>query len=276
MHIEFLPPAPALKRHVSVYYQIKVDEPMVEDIERADVGYLRFFLSGRGTIRYASGTVDEAHAVTLFGPATETGVYRLKGPLNCFGCVLLPEFWGGIVDADASNFANRCLDGRPALGADAQAHSDRLVEMDSFSDMVQATDAWLIRKIKQIPADQIAVIDRIGDWLSGFPIASTEKLYTAIADKSERQVARLANRHFGAPPKMLARKYRALRTASRIIGTRGEIPASLISEYSDRAHLTREVRHFTGVTPKQLQINANPIVRATLHPDNFRAEAPWT
>ena len=40
--------------------------------------------------------------------------------------------------------------------------------------------------------------------------------------------------------------------------------------------MNREIKYFTGMTPKQLQVNSNPVLLATLHPSNFRAEAPWT
>ena len=275
MELQFISPAPALRRCVSIYYRMRVDYRLIEDMERADVGYLRFFLSGSGSIHYASGHQDEGSAVTLMGPATETGRYTLTGPLDCFGCVLLPEFWGGIVEVDAEACANRCLEGTQFFGPDAAQHFEALSQMETIDDMAKATDAFLMRHLNAIPDDQVAVIDKIGDWLSCFPIPPTERLYEAIPDKSSRQVLRLANRHYGAAPKMLARKFRALRTASRLVGTRGAIPEVLIDEYSDRAHLSREIKHFTGLTPRQLQINSNPIVRVTLHPDNFRAQSPW-
>jgi AraC-like DNA-binding protein len=273
--LEFFPAAPALNRHVSVYYRIRVDQARVEDVERADVGYFRFFLNAAGTIHYASGISDNVHQVALHGPATETGHYVIEGPLDCFGAVLLPDFWDGLVDGDATDCANRCMNGVEFFGAEAQALFDQLQMIESIEDMAKLLDAFLIRRIKPLPADQIKVIDRIGDWLRCFPIPQPDALYENL-DISERQATRIANRHFGAPPKMLARKFRALRTASRLIGTKGAIPKILIDEYSDRAHLSREVKQFTGLTPKQLQFNTNPIVQVTLHPDNFRADAPWT
>jgi hypothetical protein len=275
MDLEFMQPAPALARHVSIYYRMRVDFPLIEDLERADVGYLRFLISGKGSITYASGHRDPEHPVILMGPATETGRYTLSGPLDCFGCVLLPDFWGGIADLDATAAANRSLDGSLTLGSESRDLFDRLSDMTTINDMATATDAFLVRRIKPLPKDDVAVIDTIGAWLSCFPIPAPDALYNATA-RGPRSVLRLANRHFGAPPKMLARKFRALRTASRLVGTKGMIPHELIDEYSDRAHLTREIRQFTGLTPRQLQVNSNPIVRATLHPDNFRADAPWT
>ncbi len=275
MELEFMMPSPALKRHVSVYYRIRMDASIIEDLERADVGYLRFFLKSSGKIDFASGVCDQAHPIALFGPATEIGHYQLKGPLDCFGAVLLPDFWCGVVEAEATECTNRCIDGRVYFGESIEKLYGEFQHMETIEDMSQALDAFLVRRIKDVPTDQMEVVDRIGDWLRCFPIPPTEALHAAL-HISERHTTRLANRYFGAPPKMLARKFRALRTASRLVGTKGVISDELISEYSDRAHLTREVKFFTGLTPKQLQQNTSPIVQATLHPDNFRAEAPWT
>ncbi len=273
--IEFIQPSPALARHFSVYYRIRDAGRKVEDQDRADVGYVRFMLKGQGKIDFSDGKVRPAHPVMILGPATATSIYRVDGPLDCFGCVMLPDFWGGIVDNDATEAANDSIDGTQMLGADAEDLRERLASCETLEEMAQEADRFFVRRIRPIADDQCAVIDRIGDWLRCFPIPSPEALYAA-ADRSDRQVMRLANRHFGAPPAMLARKYRALRTASRLLGVRGTIPQELIDEYSDRAHMSREIKHFVGLTPRQLQVNVHPILRVTLHPSNFSAEAPWT
>jgi AraC-like DNA-binding protein len=268
-------PDQRLAPFVSVYYHVFFDYPLIEDMERADVGYLRLMFSGKGFYNYAGGHRDPDRPVMLLGPATETASYSITGPLDSFGCVLLPAFWGGIVQAEASDFANRALDAVPVLGEDAMALHAAMKGMRDVEAMGRMMDAFLLKRVKAIPDDQLAVIERIGSWLSCYPIPGPDRLY-ASCDLSDRQVMRLANRYFGAPPKMLARKFRALRTASRIIGTRGPIPDELAEEYADRAHMIREVKHFTGMTPRQLQVNSSPIMQVTLHPDNFRAEAPWT
>jgi AraC-like DNA-binding protein len=275
MDLTFAQPAPALSSHISAYYRIRLEHSIVEDTERADVGYLRFILSGKGYFEHRDGTRDYDCPILLLGPSTATSHWKLTGPLHNFGCVLLPEFWGGIVDADATDFANRALDGSALLGPDAMALCDAIGACDDVIAMGKLVDEFLIRKIKPLPSDQVDVIRKIGDWLRCSPIPSPDILYQAV-DKGPRQVMRIANRHFGAPPSMLARKFRALRTASRLIGSRGQIPEELIDEYSDQAHLSREVKTFTGLTPRQLQVNSNPVLLATLHPSNFRADAPWT
>ena len=275
MELSFAMPAPELAPFVSIYYRVFFDYPQIEDFERADVGYLRLMFDGHGFYNYPDGQRDPDCPVMLLGPATATASYSITGPLDSFGCVLLPEFWGGIVDADANDYANRARDGAPLLGNEALALFDRMKGMRDVEEMGRMMDAFLIPRIRTLPDDHRAVIAKIGDWLSCLPIPSPEALYAAC-DLSPRQVMRLANRYFGAPPKMLARKFRALRTASRLIGTKGPVPDTLTQCYSDRAHMIREIKHFTGLTPRQLQINSNPIMQVTLHPDNFRAEAPWT
>jgi AraC-like DNA-binding protein len=275
MDLTFAEPSPALSSHVSAYYRIKVDQSVIEDTERADVGYLRFMFSGKGHFEHANGTRDHDHPIMLLGPSTQTSRWSISGPLYNFGCVLLPEFWGGIVDAEATDFANRALDASMALGPESGAFFDALLGCDDVIAMGRLMDAFLIRKVRPLAADQLDVIRKIGDWLRSSPIPSPDALYAAT-EKGPRQVMRIANRHFGAPPSMLARKFRALRTASRLIGTKGQISDTLVDEYSDRAHLSREVKTFTGLTPRQLQVNSNPVLLATLHPSNFRADAPWT
>jgi AraC-like DNA-binding protein len=273
--LDFAKPSPALASHVADYYLVRIDAPMIEDVERADVGYLRFMFSGSGWYKYQSGPRDAGHRIMLLGPSTEIAHYTVTGPMYIFGAVLLPEFWGGIADCDATDFANRALDATGVLGTEVHTLCDQLEACGSVEEMARLANAWLLRRIRPVPADHLEVINKIGEWLCCSPIPAPDRLY-AETGKSDRQVMRLANRHFGAPPRMLARKYRALRTASRIIGTRGSIPDELADEYSDRAHMNREIKYFTGMTPKQLQVNANPILLATLHPSNFRAEAPWT
>ncbi len=275
MELSFASPAPELAPYVSAYYHVYFDYPLIEDFERADVGYLRLMFGGSGFYTYPDGRRVPDCPVMLLGPASVTASYSLTGPLDSFGCVLLPEFWGGIVEASAESCANDACDGAALLGEGALNLFRRMKGVRDVVAMGKMMDAFLVPLIKPLPDDHRAIIGKIGDWLSCMPIPAPEALYDAC-NLSPRQVMRISNRYFGAPPKMLARKFRALRTASRLIGTKGPVPDSLSDDYADRAHMTREVKHFTGLTPRGLQVRSNPIMQVTLHPDNFRAEAPWT
>ena len=273
MKLSFAAPAPALSSYVSLYYYVDFDYARIEDIERADVGYLRFMMSGSGVYHYADGHHDRSSEIMLTGPSTTVAPYRLTGPLRCFGCVLLPRFWGGIIDRPASEFANQVSDAGPLFGDDIVTLFNRLASFETIDAMARAADDFLIPRIKPLRAEDLSVIAEISKWLALTPIPAPELLYAAC-NLSSRQVMRLSNQYYGAPPKLLSRKFRALRTASQIIGTNGSISAALADEYADRSHMIREIKQFTGLTPRQLQINSNPLMQATLHRRTFRMEPP--
>jgi AraC-like DNA-binding protein len=266
--------AAPLSPYIAAYFRMRFDYPRIEEIERADVGYLRFTLAGTGYYDYGPRERYYDCPATILGPSTKKARYALEGPLDSFGCVLMPAFWGAILDRDAHVYANRVTNAVDLLGAEAQMLSNTLSQAHDTATMALLVDSFLIARINPLPADHIAVIAAISDWLCQDPTPPPETLYAACA-QSSRQVMRYANRFFGAPPKMLARKFRALRTASRIVGTKGRVPDSIVADYSDRAHMSREVKHFTGVTPRGLQINSSPIMQISLQPANFRAIAPW-
>lgn len=274
MKLTFTLPAPALSSYVSLYYYVDFDYARIEDIERADVGYLRFMFSGSGVYHYADGHNDRSTDIMLIGPSTIVAPYRLTGPMRCFGCVLLPRFWGGIVDRRATAFTNRASDAGQTFGPEIQALFEDLSAMSTIDTMAKAADNFLLPKIKPVRSEDSAVIVEIGKWLALAPIAPPEALYAACT-LSSRQVMRLSNQYYGAPPKLLSRKFRALRTASQIIGSKGSIPDALADEYADKSHMIREIKQFTGLTPRQLQVNSNPLMQASLHPQTFRTQPPW-
>ena len=274
MKLSFTNPAADIAPYIAAYYLIQFDYPRIVDIERADVGYLRFMLSGHGEYVFASGARITNAPVTLLGPSTETATYSLAGPLFSLGCVLRPAFWGGMVEATADAYANRASDAAALFGTGVNDLFEQMMATADVHEMAHMVDAFLRPRIRPLAPDQLAVIDAIGDWLDNIPIATPDALY-ANCQQSPRQVMRIANRYFGAPPKLLARKFRALRTASKILGTRGQVPEHLVNDYADRAHMSREIKIFTGLTPRALQINSSPIMQVTLYPENFNAMAPW-
>jgi methylphosphotriester-DNA--protein-cysteine methyltransferase len=81
---------------------------------------------------------------------------------------------------------------------------------------------------------------------------------------SARQVARLTNRLYGAPPKLLARKYRALRVASLIATTEEDWRDTIGDAFYDQSHFIRELKHFVGATPHQIKNKLSIVPRLTM------------
>ncbi|MDB5690154.1 MAG: putative AraC family transcriptional regulator, partial [Sphingomonas bacterium] len=95
-----------------------------------------------------------------------------------------------------------------------------------------------------------------------------------LSGTSPRQLARLANRIYGAPPKLLARKYRALRAAHLLCDSGDDGFSAARDAFYDQSHLIREVRRFTGLTPTQYRENPPPVTRLMLQRRWFAAQLP--
>nr|WP_272628014.1 helix-turn-helix domain-containing protein [Sphingomonas sp. QA11] len=67
---------------------------------------------------------------------------------------------------------------------------------------------------------------------------------------SLRQVQRGCKRYFGPPSKVLARKYRALRGAVAMMHRDPELNEMLEEGFYSQSRVTREIKHFTGMTPR--------------------------
>lgn len=82
---------------------------------------------------------------------------------------------------------------------------------------------------------------------------------------SVRTLERTVRRDYGIPPKLVLRRARALDMAAAILGVVD--PAEehdLAMRYFDQSHLIREIRHFFGVTPRELGEQADPLLRVNL------------
>src|SRR3546814_4409418 len=79
---------------------------------------------------------------------------------------------------------------------------------------------------------------------------------------SIRSVERMTKHYYGLSPRMLARKYRAVRTAAAIARGETRDADALGDAFYDQSHLIREIKRFTGATPGQLR-KPSPYTTAT-------------
>jgi methylphosphotriester-DNA--protein-cysteine methyltransferase len=86
---------------------------------------------------------------------------------------------------------------------------------------------------------------------------------------SGRQIARLAKRLYGAPPKFLARKFRALRCAAQIAIDKRPWTELCENGFYDQSHFIREIKQFLGLTPMQLMADASTVARLTVQRRNM-------
>lgn len=260
----FAPPA-SLSAYFGSLYFFTVSADRYADVTRADVPQLRLMLDGSGQYHFQDGAVVATPDVCLLGPTMGATRFDLDRPARVIGISLLPAGWVALHGSDASLLADRLCDLAAERG-DAYARLlDGLRGLGDDADAMAAL-CWrdleqMVRPLRPATWDLLAAVDA---WLMGEGSPRIEALAEATA-LSPRQLARLTNKYYGAPPKLLARKYRALRCSARI-ALDGESWQQLCEEggFYDQSHFIREIKHFIGLTPHQLQTEPSAVAQLTL------------
>ena len=251
--IDYRQPRAALADHVSFFYHFRHDGAGFSAVNRAEFAQLRFIMAGEnGQCRFVDGTVQAIPAICVQGPTTGNTQISGSGRIDVIGLGLMPEGWAALVPMDASAAANRLFDAVDLLGPKVLTARDALVAAPDFDARVAVLEDLLEYLMAQRPSDSIGefhgFVHKVNQWLADGAAPQISDLL-ARTGLSLAQVERRCKRYFGSPPKLLARKYRALRTAIAITHGDAELDDILAEGYFDQSHLIREMRHFTGMTP---------------------------
>lgn len=269
--LDYAAPDPALKEFISVFYEFRADVAHFADDERADIAQLRFVLAGRGSYRFADGHVQAAPAIQIVGPTTAPSHVEIEGPVHVFGVGILPAGWGAIIGVDASALVNRVVDATELLGPRLAEAAERIRAADGLAAKVAIGNA-LIDDLIAHGHDQPRWFTRTVDaWLADSPSPDVEEL-VARSGLSRRQLERYCKRLYGAPPKLLARKYRALKAA--VVLARGQASTAELLDHGfyDQSHCIREIKRFTGVTPTRITGDLPELTRLTLRRTSFAGD----
>ena len=266
VRLRYIAPPDHLRAYFGSLYLFSVSADHYTDITRADSPQLRIMLSGAGEYHFQDGAVVPTPHLCLLGPTSGATRFALNGPARVLGVSLLPAGWVSLHDQDASRLADRLRDLTEDRGGAFAALRDRLRDMDdadadAMADLVWTLLGRIVQPLRRANWDLLAAVDA---WLVGEGSPRIEALAEATG-LSQRQLARLTNRYYGAPPKLLARKYRALRCSARI-ALDGESWQQLCEEagFYDQSHFIREIKHFIGLTPHQLQAEPSAVAQLTL------------
>ncbi|MBV9841845.1 MAG: AraC family transcriptional regulator [Sphingomonadaceae bacterium] len=259
--LDYMAPAAYLARLVSSYYLFRVDLPAVQDVARAEMAQLRFILRGGGAYRFGDGPVVTPGEIALTGPTHAATQISTQGPTLVFGIGLLPAGWAALVDLDAHRARDALTDAVPIFGPILHEMMAQLRTARTLEAMGAIADGFLRRLVergREPPHDFTDIVDA---WLVTDDSPEVDALIEATG-LSARQVERLTNRIYGGPPKLLARKFRALRAAAKIAV--GEDWSALYEgAFYDQSHAIREFRRFIGLTPVQLSQSRSPIAKMT-------------
>jgi AraC-like DNA-binding protein len=250
--------------YVSLFYHFRADLPLFEDTERAALAQLRFRLTpGGARYGFADGNVQDAPDVHVIGPTSGATTVSAPGPVHVFGMGITPAGWAALIGTDASTMVNRIIDATALFGDRLLVAARDLAAAEDTDAMVRIGTALVGDLVRGHGGEAVEFMRCVDDWLAASPSPNVEHLVSTTG-LSRRQVERRCNALYGGPPKLLARKYRALRAAVAIVSERAHLDEVLDRGFYDQSHLIREIKQFTGLTPGQIQAEPNLLARMTI------------
>jgi AraC-like DNA-binding protein len=247
-NLSYLPPSRDLIDIVSAFYLFESDEPELRELERADVAQFRFTLAGSGSVLMPNGTAQLIHPVSIFGPRMAASTVAAKGPTKVFGCGLRPGGWAAIVGQDASEFSDQITDATALIPNYTTPLLPQIVKATDFAAMVAAFENHFRAQAYDLRAIPFWFLRHVDDWLQSELNPSMDDLI-ALTGLGRRKIEGMLKTYYGAAPKLLIRKYRALRTASQIANGDGDWQDYAAEVYYDQSHCIRDVKEFVGITP---------------------------
>lgn len=273
--VQFAPPA-ELAPYVLQIYFFRCEESYIHDRQPAALGHLFFLLQGKGTLKFHDGHIDEIVSPALFGPCMGAAEFTFEGPLHDFGFALTPLGFAALTGKAANLYADRAVPASELFGPEIddlaetfrKGHADGTLRIAQMAEMATA---FLMKRIKPVPAAHVVLIQTVVNWLSSDLDPNVDVLYAQL-DMSRSTAARLITRYFGCAPKPLMRKYRGVRAASILCdpACTPELRAKVESLFYDQPHMIREIRQFAGRTPGALDGDDSKILRLWLSKDSYR------
>ncbi|MEU8001862.1 helix-turn-helix transcriptional regulator [Catellatospora sp. NPDC049111] len=244
-------PHPRLRGIVYGYrgFNLRLAEP-VRRLE-FPVPFVNLTVTWRGSLQLSAAAGRSARLGQLVA-GMSTGVVHAEhdGDLEGVDVRLWPLGGYRLFDGYATGGGSHILTLADIMGADADRLTARLADCPDWAGRFRLLDAVLLRRAAagREPCPRTAAVwQRVQRDLS-VPVAAL----AADAAWSERHLQSRFRDHFGMTPKAaqrVARLQRALRALD------AGLPASRVAHlarYSDQAHLIREVKAMTGLTPAAL------------------------
>lgn len=245
-------------------YLFTTSVPNYSDITRADMPQLRFMVSGGGDYEFHDGRRMATPEICMLGPTMGATRFELDSVACVVGVSVLPLGWLALGCPDAHLHVDSLCDAVAKGCVLFEEELRRLRAADNLNEAIPKLWDFLEERLSPVSPAMIALVSKIDAWLSDSDAPRIEDIVDATG-LSARQLARYTNRLYGAPPKMLARKYRALRCASQIvIDKKNWIELCDEGNFYDQSHFIREIKQFLGHTPHQLLSDPTAVARLTV------------
>ncbi len=261
--VQYDAPGGRLEKLVSSFYRLDFEGDKFSEIERADRAQFRFQLRGTGEYHFASGEIAPTYPATIIGPTTAPVKSVASCPLTIFGWGMLPAGWVALMGKEAANFVDRAIDAREIFGDSIMVLREQLIEAQDFAAQRAIGKNFAQDIYSHGKTAAFEFTTKVDNWLLGQIDPDVDDL-AAATGLSPRQLERITKRYYGMPPKKLARKYRALRAAQALARGDSLDDTGLSLAFYDQSHLIRELKAFTGLTPRQLKAGESQLTQVTM------------
>ena len=262
--LRYFAPDARLNGLISSYYLFEADEPQISDILRAELAQARFVVRGATRLIAQDGGTISCPSAMLIGSTSSSFTFEVDGPCVVAGAGLMPAGWAALIGCSADELADTVLPFDEVAGAIVARTLGRLQSSGCVDGVPAALDALFLTLAERARSVPLWFTKATDDWLTASPSPQVDDL-VASTGVSARQVERLAKRYYGASPKLLARKYRALQAAVRMgTGAAPDWAEAAGEHFYDQSHFIREFKQFVGMTPNKFVVESAPIMRLTI------------
>lgn len=266
VNLRFALPAPPLQAFVTTYYCTDVvcspREPWLEDYLHPEWANLRFLITTQAQSVIGSGALQPCPIVSVTGPTSLAARFRICSGRS-WGIGLLPLGWATLFAGQASDYADRFVDG---LADPVFAALAPLAQALAGSDGDYASELALIEAHM---AQVFAAAGPADPAIAALNAALVDPDLVSVADLADRMgmtvrsLERLSRRAFGFPPKLLIRRQRFLRSLARfMLDPSLKWLGALDFQYHDQSHFVRDFRRFMGMSPSDYARRDKPMLIA--------------
>ncbi|MDO9367870.1 MAG: helix-turn-helix domain-containing protein [Sphingopyxis sp.] len=249
--LHYFPPDPDLADMVSSFYFARSRMARFDEYERADRPQFRFVSSADGEYIFSDGHQTPVCRANIIGPTSGRVRMIINCPGQLFGFGLLPAGWATLMGGEAEKLTDRAIDAADLFGDWIGEVAATLQNAADVAEKLVIGNNFAREVLKRNEPAPMWFIRTVDEWLTASPSPQVPDLVDATG-MSIRSVERMTKHYYGLSPRMLARKYRAVRAASALARGEGLDSAQLGDAFYDQSHLIREIKRFAGATPGQL------------------------
>ncbi len=267
---EWIAPERDLTDWINAFYVLRAGPGTIPDIMPAYSAQATLFVEGSIEMHFPDAGSAMSSTIGFNAPLLQAVPFAMTGPLVVVGASLTPLGWVALSGLPADEVNNQPVAPEAIFPPEELASLMQALDQCRSGEigtdgLCEALGDAFRRCIEEPNPAHKALVGGINAWLAASLDPQVDALY-ASTSFSKRQVQRLSRRYYGVPPSQVAKRYRAIRAAMLLAND--NLPSSMreqiLATYFDQAHLIRDLRRYTGRTPKGLP--DAPLAQVTLDP----------